>query len=113
MINEKDFAEIVRNMRNRTSRMEHEGDYWDKAEKEQLVRLFKGDIGITEIAVQLQRTEPAVFQQIEKLDLYNRKGNPIRQRKVEKSPECLCGQCQMDQASCPCYQAYLTNREDL
>lgn len=69
MINEKGFAEIVRNMRNRTSRMEREGDYWDEAEKEQLVHLFKGNIGITEIAVQLQRTEPAVFQQIEKKTL--------------------------------------------
>lgn len=113
MINEKEFAEIVRSMRHRTSRMEREGDYWDDAEKEKLVHLFDGNIGITEIAVQLQRTEPAVIQQIEKLDLYKRKDNPVRRRKVNKAPECLCGQCQVDQASCPCYQAYLSNREDL
>lgn len=113
MINEKDFAEIVRSMRNRTSRMEREGDYWDEGEKEKLVQLFKDNIGITAIAVQLQRTEPAVIQQIEKLDLYKRKDNPIRRRKANKAPECLCGQCQMDQASCPCYQAYLANRGSL
>lgn len=113
MINEKDFVEIVRSMRNRTSRMEREGDYWDEGEKEKLVQLFEDNIGITAIAVQLQRTEPAVIQQIEKLDLYKRKDNPIRRRRVNKAPECLCGQCQIDQASCPCYQAYLTNRGDL
>ena len=113
MINEKDFAEIVRNMRHRTSRMEREGDYWDVAEKEQLIRLFNNSIGITEIAVQLQRTEPAVIQQIEKLDLYKRKENPVRRRRSVKVPECLCNRCQLDQAACPYYQACPANQEDV
>lgn len=112
MISDKDFAKVVRNMRRRTSRMEHEGDYWDEAEKEKLIHLFNDSIGITEIAVQLQRTEPAVIQQIEKLDLYNRKDNHVRRRKPEKSPECLCGRCQINRAFCPHYQICPGNQED-
>lgn len=112
MITEKDFAEIVRNMRHRTSRMEREGDYWDEAEKERLTRLFDDNVGITEMAVQLQRTEPAVIQQIEKLDLYQRKENPTRRRKPEKAPECLCNRCQMDQNSCPYFRACSEHQEE-
>lgn len=32
------------------------------------------------IAVALHRSEPAIMQEIEKLDLYDRKANPRRQR---------------------------------
>lgn len=96
MINDDIFTETVRNMRKRTSRMEREGDYWDESEKEQLRQLFNDNVGITAIAVQLQRTEPAVIQQIEKLDLYQRKEFPMRRRKIVKEPGCLCGRCQME-----------------
>lgn len=101
MINEREYSETVKSMRNRTKRLEREGDYWTQEEREKLVRMFGNGEGITDIAIQLQRTEPAVFQQIEKLDLYQRKENPIRHRNDPKPPSCLCDACQADETACP------------
>lgn len=101
MLDEKEFTEAVKNMRRRTKKMEHEGDYWTAEEREKLARLFDDGIGLTEIAILLQRTEPAVSQQVEKLDLYQRKENPARRRDPDKSPVCLCGNCKLDCAFCP------------
>lgn len=111
-MNENDFKEIVRNMRRRTTRLEREGDYWNDEEKERLVRLFDDSVGITEIAVLLQRTERAVSQQIEKLGLYNDEEYPLRRRRLEKAPECLCGRCRVDPTSCPYCSNCLSRKPD-
>lgn len=115
-MNENNFKEIVRNMRRRTTRLEREGDYWREEEKERLICLFNEGIGLTEIAILLQRTERAVSQQIEKLGLYNDEV-PVRRRKSEKTPACLCSRCQMNLASCPYHDHCLgrkpASREEL
>lgn len=100
-MNEHEIYETVISMRNRTVRMNRKGDYWAKEEKEQLVKLFHEGQGITAIAIRLQRTEPAIMQQIEKMDLYRRKDAPMRRRSTPKPPVCLCDSCQLDHASCP------------
>ena len=97
MRSEEAFQESVRSMRHQTLR----ADYWTDDEKNRLRILFDSGVGITEIALELGRTEPAVYQQIEKLDLYGRKQNPQRQRNGKKPPECLCGRCGNDPTSCP------------
>lgn len=101
MITNQEYLETVKSMRNRTTRLDREGDYWTQGEREKLVVLFDSGEGITDIAVQLQRTEPAVFQQIEKLDLYKRKENPVRHRDRFKPRSCLCDRCRLDVVSCP------------
>lgn len=85
--------QTVINMRRRTVRLEREGDYWTKEEKEALRRLFNEGVDITEMASILQRTEPAIIQQIENMDLYERKKNPIRRKSHTKGPGCLCKKC--------------------
>lgn len=100
-MNEYELTEGVVSMRNRTVRMDREGDYWTDAEKEQLVKLFYMGEGITAIAMRLQRTEPAIMQQIEKMDLYHRKDSPVRRRNTQKPPVCLCSNCQLDSTLCP------------
>lgn len=70
MQGEEAFQESVRSMRNQTLRADRAGDYWTDDEKNRLRILFDSGVGITEIALELGRTEPAVYQQIEKLDLY-------------------------------------------
>ena len=101
MRSEEAFQESVRSMRNQTLRADRAGDYWTDDEKNRLRILFDSGAGITEIALELGRTEPAVYQQIEKLDLYGRKQNPQRQRNGKKPPECLCDRCGNDPALCP------------
>lgn len=101
MRSEEAFQESVRSMCHQTLRADRAGDYWTDDEKNRLRILFDSGVGITEIALELGRTEPAVYQQIEKLDLYGRKQNPQRQRNGKKHPECLCGRCGNDPTSCP------------
>ena len=100
MRSEEAFQESVHSMRNQTLRADRAGDYWTDDEKNRLRILVGSGVGITEIALELGRTEPAVYQQIEKLDLYGRKQNPQRQRNGKKPPECLCGRCGNDPALC-------------
>ena len=80
MITNQEYLETVKSMRKRTTRLEREGDYWTQEEREKLTRLFDSGAVLTDIAIQLQRTEPAVYQQAEKLDLYQRKEKPARHR---------------------------------
>ena len=101
MQGEEAFQESVRSMRNQTLRADRAGDYWTDDEKNRLRILFDSGVGITEIALELGRTEPAVYQQIEKMDLYGRKQKPQRQRNGKKPPDCLCGRCGNDPTSCP------------
>lgn len=72
--------EYVKQMRNQTVRLDRTGDYWTEADIKRLRDCFDQGTGITDISIALQRTEPAIFQQIEKLDLYRRKENPQRSR---------------------------------
>lgn len=104
--------ESVKSMRNRTVRLDREGDYWTDQEKEQLVQMFCDGEGITTMAICLQRTEPAVMQQIEKMDLYQRKTNPSKRRSTAKPPACLCVACQLDSAFCPRCETHNTTQED-
>lgn len=89
--------ESVKNMRNRTVRLDREGDYWTAEEREILVQKFQEGEGITAMALQLQRTESAIIQQIEALDLFGRK----KKNSSTKLPRCLCSDCKLDPALCP------------
>lgn len=91
------YTESVKIMRNRTVRLDREGDYWTADEKETLVRKFNEGEGITTMALELQRTESAVIQQIEAMDLFGRK----RKRSTTRQPYCLCASCKLEPAACP------------
>ena len=88
----------VKNLRNRTIRLDREGDYWTDEEIEELHNMFYDGAGITEIAMTLQRTEPAIFQQINKCDLY-RSQSPLRKRS-KKSMTCKCSTCLLFKKTC-------------
>ena len=100
-MNEHGLEEAIKNMRNRGIRLDREGDIWSQDEKDRLEELFYEGVGISEIAIRLQRTEPAVIQQIEKMDLYQRKSYPKRRRSFAKSVSCLCQQCTAARSLCP------------
>lgn len=87
-----EFQNVI-NMRRGTVRLEREGNYWEEDEKEFLAELFNEGVGITQIASLLQRTEPAIMQQIEHMDLYERKQYPKRRRSLIKRAGCLCKRC--------------------
>jgi len=100
------FYSEIKMLRNRTQRLEREGEFWRNDERELLTQLFSEGVGISEIAIRLQRSEPAIFQQIEKLDLYQRQAMP-RRRKFFPEPKCLCITCHVincERRNCPYLQ---------
>lgn len=111
MINDTQEKAMVQAMRKRTTRLEREGDYWSEEEKARLTSMFEDGHGITEISIVLQRTEPAVMQQAEKLDLYGRKERPLRRKSEPKPCACLCDGCKLAADLCPRCQACLADEE--
>ena len=97
---DNDLQQSLRELRSHRKLPEREGEDWSDEERENLSRKFNEGAGISEIAVALQRSEPAIMQQIEKLDLFDRKENPRRQRAARQAG-CLCGRCGNDPALCP------------
>lgn len=97
--NETKRKERVRAMRQRTAQLEREGMYWTEDEKVQLRQSIWDDLDITEIALNLQRTEMAVLQQAQLMGLYRKARNcPPRKQKRK----CLCEQC-LQKESCASY----------
>ena len=66
MRSEEAFQESVHSMRNQTLRADRAGDYWTDDEKNRLRILFGSGVGITEIALELGRTEPAFISRSRK-----------------------------------------------
>ena len=93
--------ELIRRLRNGAIRLDHEGDVWHDDEKFKVKFMFEEGYGISEIAMEVQRTEHAVMQQIEKMDLYQRALNPKRRKLSAKIPVCLCKVCTLDSGCCP------------
>lgn len=100
MMADTDSTQTARNMRRRTTKLERAGDYWSQQEVDQLKMFFSEGVGITGMAIHLQPTEPAVIQQIEKLDLCQRKNIPHCRRKACHNRRISCSTCPV--APCPC-----------
>ena len=87
--NETKRKERVRAMRQRTAQLEREGMYWTEDEKEHLRQSIWDGLDITEIALNLQRTEMAVLQQAQLMGLYGKVRNCLPRKQKGK---CLCAQ---------------------
>ena len=103
--------EMIRRHRNGTIRFDHEGEFWRDDEKRTVKMMFEEGYGIPEIAFAVGRSEPAVMQQIEKMDLYQRTLNPKRHKSPPKAPTCLCDSCSLDLSACPRCEAHLSVQE--
>lgn len=99
------FREAIRNLRNNAGRLERAGNYWSDHERERLKEMVDGGTGISEIALCFQRTEPAVMQQIEKMDLFHRKDQPRRRKGSNRKHNCRCSSCEVDERLCPLHGA--------
>lgn len=101
MMDQEKYREAVRNMRHSPASLERRGECWSEEDKGKLSEMFFDNVGITEMAVILQRSETAIMQQIEKQDLYDRKLYPTRQRNNSVPSKCLCEVCVADPTLCP------------
>lgn len=108
---ELSIEEKTKLMRSGELQMSRDREYWTDDERDTLRREYAKGTSINEIALMLERSESAIYQQIERLSLCIR--NPFSARKktvVDKNRECLCKSCKCDRSECPrckVYQAVL------
>ena len=105
------LQQSLRELRSHRKLPEREGEYWSDEEREDLSRKFNEGAGISEIAVALHRSEPAIMQQIEMRYLFDRKEKPLRQL-AARQLNCLCGRCGNDPALCPFREQCTAKKEN-
>lgn len=101
-------------MRNGEMKMLRDGEYWSENDREVLRREYANGTSINVIAIMLQRSESAIYQQVERMGLCTR--NPFSARKKGKQSEahsCLCKNCKCDRALCPRCKVYQAVLEDV
>lgn len=91
-------------------KLAHEGKYHTQDEFDKVTLLFNKGQGITEIALEIQRTELATIQIVEKLDLFERKKKPKRKRKPKPRPPC-CATCDRYPNGCHGCEHYIPREE--
>ena len=85
------YKEIQRMRQNRTEKSKNRA-YWSNDETEKLRGVFDEGMGISEIALEIGRTEKAVFQKINELKLYEAVNKPQKRSAVAG---CRCNECML------------------
>ena len=81
-------------LRNGERPPQRSGEYWTEDEVRQLTIMFESGMGISEIAIQLDRSEISVYQQLEKRGLLSAHSKPRNRSKKERTmADCLCPFC--------------------
>lgn len=109
-------AEEIKNktvqMRTGKVKMLRDKEYWSNSEREILKREYAEGTSINEIALMLNRSESAVYQQIERLRLCVRIASVQRKKSDgKKTDDCLCKYCTCDQSLCPLCIVYIRKSE--
>lgn len=94
----KNNRELMQAYRNGYMMPERSGNYWTKDEVKHLSDLFFDGFGISSIALELQRTEVAVFQQLMYQGFIKSYG--VRRNRGRNKVKCLCNKCDL-QEHCP------------
>lgn len=99
-------------MRNGELPLLRDGEYWTDDERHLVQIRFENGVPVNEIALELQRTERAVYQQISSMNLYVIAPEKMRKHKaVSKDPVCLCSVCSCDRSLCPRCEHYYAIQE--
>jgi len=113
-MNANEIKDKTIQMRNGEIKMLRDGEYWSADDREMLRREYGNGTSINEIAIMLQRSESAIYQQIEHMGLCTR--NPFSTRKKggqSGASSCLCKNCKCDRALCPRCKVYQAVLEDV
>jgi DNA-binding NarL/FixJ family response regulator len=71
--------------------MENSNEFWSKEDNERLTRMFYEGKGVSEMALELGRSERTVMHQLNVLKLYGYKNS---KRTRDDEGICLCTRCQ-------------------
>lgn len=100
-------------MRTGRIQMRRDREYWTQDDLARLEEMYFAGYGINEIALALERSETAIYQQLERKKLVYRSGRTSRKRlRMIKDGECLCETCKCDQTLCPRFGHCEIIRED-
>lgn len=113
-MNTNEIKDKTIQMRNGKIKMLRDGECWTENDREVLRREYSNGTSLNEIAIMLQRSEGAIYQQVERLGLYSR--NPFSTRKKNEKADaysCLCKNCKCDRALCPRCKVYQAVLEDV
>ncbi len=83
-------AEVIA-MRTTGAGLSRQGEYWTEKERKLLDEYFYSGVGLTDIALQLQRAETAIVQQLVNSKAFENE-RPKRMRTAEAYP-CPCAKC--------------------
>ena len=100
-------------MRNGELPLLRDGEYWTDDERNRVRIMFETGVSVNEIALELQRSERAIYQQISIMNLYVIPPEKMRKQKTgPKEPVCLCSVCTLDRSLCPRCEHYHTIQEE-
>ena len=85
------FQEKIIAMRTSGAGLDNDGQIWSESDKQIVEKLFYSGAGITEIALEMKRSEPAVMQQLVKDKFFQNETKSRTRAKREQS--CLCPNC--------------------
>lgn len=73
--------------------------YWSEEDKKKLVKMFNDAVGISQIAIRLERTEVAVMSQLVMMGLFTPQCQPRAKKLSARKKKCQCPECECN--SCP------------
>lgn len=109
---EQEIRDKTAAMRTGQLKMKREGEYWTETDREILKSRFLAGHPMCEIAIELERSETAVYQQAEQMQLFVKKSRaPKKSCPAAQAPVCLCSVCALDRAFCPRCEHYHARQE--
>ena len=100
-------------MRNGKLKMAKEGCVWTVEDDLLLRDMFEDGDDVLDMALMLERKEPAVQQRIDQLELYSKQKRIRTKREIPADPPgCLCKDCKVDKSLCPRCIHYPGNKEE-
>ena len=99
LITNPELQEQIRQIRQCPEMLERTGDYWTEEEQEQLCKLYRAGVGISEIAIKLKRAESAIIMQLTDLGEIRRS----KRTRASRKGQCLCENCRRgpEHPDCP------------
>ena len=78
----ENYRKELRSLRTGKRPPQRSGEYWTGDEVQKLTTMFEEGIGISAIAVELDRTEVAIYQQLEKKGFLANQCKPRNRKKL-------------------------------
>ena len=96
----ENIAERIHSLRTGQELPKNRNEYWSKEQNKQLMKLFEDDAGLTEMALDLGRTEVSIVFRLLSMGAFLPQSRPRRPNKNQsekngcRCPGCICKDCE-------------------